>query len=512
MTGRLTAAMLLVGSVANGAGLYGVWYSTDPGTLTLPYLTGGQVDVQWSDLQTGPSTYNWTPLDTAMSSANVQIFTVQVDGGTKPSFLFQQVPYTPNWGNTQSNDPLGVLMYWHPTYITVYTGFLAALAAHLNASPYRANILGIRMNFNAVGTEQIDVPAANQKASTWTVPPGVTNGPDWTIAISQTYQATVIDAYVSSFGIAPTSIHVFARVTLDPAILTRHATGQAAGFTYADYFQQGKLYLFFTGGAPEFPLYQDVASLYSMYSTYLLPGLTTGYCEPVSDAWGVTGDPSNPLPHSITPPQWNYWRLLADLALGVSDIALYGADLQVANSAVHDGHNVGADYQSEFNLAFRFAASYAGYHADPVNSPGAWVAFRQSTTAFPASASAYAQLTDFTRFLTLVNPQETVGLDARKDGTPVPFVVNKTLASEQSIGPYNSRFGAWARSIPAGHIAELQLDSVFRTTINSLNPELRSTLLIWTMSPTRHLQLRSVHKLSPRFCITPVCGRLSPSP
>lgn len=403
-----------------------------------------------------------------MSSAGVRVFTVQVDGGTKPAFLFSLVPYTPNYGNTQANDPLGVLMYWHPTYIHTYTDFLSALASHLNTSPYRVNILGIRMNFNAVGTEQIAVPTANQKASTWTVPPGVTNGPDWTLAISQDYQATVIDAHVAGFGTDPSSTRVFARVTIDSAILTHQATGQPAGFAYSDYFKQAKLGLFFTGGAPELPSFQDVASIYSFDSTYLIPGLTTGYSEPVSDAWGVTGSPANPLPHSITPPQWNYWRILADLTLGMSDIALYGVDVLVATTGVHYGHDVGADYQAEFDAAFRFAARYAGFHADPVNSPGAWIAFRQTTTNIPASAPDYRKLTDYRRFITLLNPQDTIGLDARSDGTPVPVIANKTVAGEQSIGPYYSRFGAWARAIPDGHVAQLQLDATFRNTVNQL--------------------------------------------
>jgi hypothetical protein len=459
---RLASGLLLCELLARASGLYAVWYSNSPGTLSLPYLSGSQVVVNWGSLQTGPSTYDWTPLDSAMA-AETRIFTVQVNGAMKPAFLFNLVPRTPNWGNTQAGDPLGILMYWHPVYMGAYTNFLAALASHLSASPYRSNILGLRMNFNAVGTEQIDVPAANRRASTWIVPPGASNGPDWTAEISQNYEKTVIDAHIAGFGAIP----VFARITLDPAILTQQATDQPGGFTYADYFKQSKLGLLYTGGAPEIPLFQSVATLYAMYVDYLEPGLTVGYTEPVSDAWGVAGNPASPLPHWSTPPQWNYWRLLSDLALGVSDIALYGEDLTVALAATHLGRNVGSDYQLEFDQAFQFAARHAGYHADPQNAPGAWIAFRESITNYPRSA--YRQLTDYKRFLTLLNPQNTVGLDARRDGVAVPLVANRTAVNEQSIGPYNSRFGAWARSLPAGATAELQLDSNFADSVNNLS-------------------------------------------
>jgi uncharacterized protein (TIGR03437 family) len=44
-------------------------------------------------------------------------------------------------------------------------------------------------------------------------------------------------------------------------------------------------------------------------------------------------------------------------------------------------------------------------------------------------------------------------------------VANRTAANEQSIGPYASRFGSWARSLPAGRTMELQLDGVFAASV-----------------------------------------------
>lgn len=49
--------------------------------------------------------------------------------------------------------------------------------------------------------------------------------------------------------------------------------------------------MMFTGGAPEFPQFQNVQGIYSMYVNYAMPGYSLAYCEPVSDAWGAAGVP-----------------------------------------------------------------------------------------------------------------------------------------------------------------------------------------------------------------------------
>ncbi len=169
-------------------------------------MSGGQVMVQWKDLQTGPSTYTWDKLDSILASNAGHSFSVQVNGNSKPAFLFSMVPYTANWGDSSAADSQ-LLMYWHPAFVGTYTAFVAALADHLKTSPYRSSFLGVRMNFNPIGTEHMTVPPANQKASTWTVPNGVSNGPDWSTEISRDYELrVVIDAFIAGFGTAHSSI------------------------------------------------------------------------------------------------------------------------------------------------------------------------------------------------------------------------------------------------------------------------------------------------------------------
>jgi len=464
--------VLILGHRAQAAGLYLTSYTDSTRqTSAMPYISGIHADLQWGDLQSGPGTYTWGPLDSTMAANAGQKFELVVRGNLKPAFLFDVVPYTANWGDSSVEDPQGILMYWHPTFISTYTTFISALAAHLSASPYQSLILGIDQEYSGIGEEHLDVPAANQKASTWTVPPGVTNGPDWTVAIKESYQMTVVDTFVSSFK----TIQIMGRNDLDSTVLNHQATGQPSGFTYSDYFRNGTWYVLQTGSEME-PEGPNTASEYDLYFQYALPGYTVGYTIPYADAWGYISSTAPPDTRLFSPPQWNYWRLLSDLNMGVSDLALYADDVTVAQSATHYGNPVGSDYQTEFDQSFQFAARYAGHHIDPASAPGAWIAFRQSITNF--SPSDYNQVTDYRRFMTLLNPQDTVGLDARKDGSPVPLVANRTVAGEQSIGPYNSRFGAWARSISSGHTAELQLDSMFAASVNAISgAEVRVTYL-----------------------------------
>ena len=294
------------------------------------------------------------------------------------------------------------------------------------------------------------------------------NGPDWTTTVEYNYEAAVIDAFFKAFGTGLSAIPVFLRATTDAPVLTRQATGQPAGFTYESYWRQGMLYMFHTTAQIE-PPNDWTANEDSMFLNYALPGYTVGYAEPQADSWGSygAGTGAPPAAHWCSPPQSNYWRLLSDLNMGVSDIALYGDDLTVAYSATHQGANVGSDYQSEFDQAFRFARKYALNPTDAVGSPGAWIAFRQTITNVSPS-NFDSRVTDYKRFITLLNPQETTGLDARRDGTPTPVVANRTDSGDYTIGPYNQRFGAWARKIPAGNTAELQLDPAFLASVNGV--------------------------------------------
>ncbi|MCC2687083.1 MAG: hypothetical protein K0R75_3982 [Paenibacillaceae bacterium] len=187
---------------ANPNGIYALWYdNNNSDVFNLPYVKGGQISVQWGDLQTGPDTYNWAPLDAGLAEAakDHRIVSVQANGNNKPAYLFDNVPYTSNWGEVQVRDKRGVLMYWHPIFEKAYLEFIAHFADHLNHSPYRSTILGVRQNFNAVGTEKLPVPKDKQPLSAWTIPAGDKEASAWTKKAQLDYQKKVLDAFVNGF-------------------------------------------------------------------------------------------------------------------------------------------------------------------------------------------------------------------------------------------------------------------------------------------------------------------------
>lgn len=64
------------------------------------------------------------------------------------------------------------------------------------------------------------------------------------------------------------------------------------------------------------------------------------------------------------PVSWNWWRLLLGLHKGVAFVAVYGDDL------------VRAETGPEYEVAFDWVTTYAGWLDHPRASPGAWIALR----------------------------------------------------------------------------------------------------------------------------------------
>jgi hypothetical protein len=333
----------------------------------------------------------------------------------------------------QVHDPQGTLMYWHPAFERAYANFLRAYAAFLKQSPYRESLLGVRQNFNALGTEHWQVPVGKIALSNWRVPPGASAGQPFTEALGRAYQSHVLALFAKEF--AP-EIRVFVRNNIHPDLRR----------SFAADFQEGRLCWFHTSS--EIEPREISAGWYRVFLDDCLTGKTLAYAEPWASAWGhhdVITDP-----RWCSPPQWNYWRLLCDLHCGVSFIACYGNDLEVARSGRYFNGNESfidvAQFKNEFDAAFRFAAKYAGYHASPQVSPGAWVAFREGEV-----------LTGDYSFLMQRQPDRT--------------------REVKKAGPDEQRFGAWARLLPRNQMMHLVLDDAFAASLATQTAELRVTYL-----------------------------------
>jgi hypothetical protein len=348
----LPVALAAAASPQDQGRLFGVWYAGSPDVVAqLPYLRGGQAVVQWSAVQPSPDTFNFTPLDAAVSTAISSLpagrdprFTIQINGNTHPRFLFEHVPFIPSdnsWSaENQDHCPEGlfpvpagtkscVLQFWHPYFVDQYTKLVKALAAHLAAADYAPQLLGVRQNFDAVGTEGVGIPFALRNSSLWVVPAGVLpalpfDGTPGMAGTRLNYTRTVFAAHVDSFVGGP--VRLLARNNLDQAIRDAAIAGPAAARfgvkTYGELMSTGRVGWFHTssemeprsygthGGPGDSPQYETFRSDCAR---------TVCYAEPWADAWGWHGKKDA---RWCTPPQWIYWRLLSDLQMGVSNIAL----------------------------------------------------------------------------------------------------------------------------------------------------------------------------------------------
>jgi hypothetical protein len=426
-------------SGVENSGIYAIWYG-DESIFNLPTVIGGQVVVQWRDIESSRRVYDFSVINAKILELRTlgKVATLQVNGNRKPDYLFDEVPWVTEKLSHQVQDPKGSLMYWHSAYISAYKDLLKALGEYLNDNG--TLFLGIRLNFNSFGTEHSHLPDPYYKiAYNWNYPETVQTGVDWTTSIMNSYESEVIQTYIKE--IAPYT-KVFVRNNID--INTDP--------DFEKYFNEGTLSLFHTSSESE-PRTGNTERQYLNFYNYCRSGKTSAYAESWASSLGHHGGKTDDRVESM--PQWFYWRLLLDLHCGVSQIAVYGRDLEVALKGVyldyHDDAVKGTNYQKEFNESLKFASKYAGYHASPKISPGAWVAFRgnnivRNVNGYSEKVRTLHHFTDDYDFLMKRLPDNSV---------PVEL-----------IGSKDSRYGSWARKIPQGQSIILEPDSLFLESLS----------------------------------------------
>ncbi len=406
------------------SGIYAIWFGRWPELLNLPFVKGGQVFVQWADLERAPGKYDFSPLDAQLKRYHDmgRKATVQVNGNRKPAYLYEIIAVYPERLSVQVADKQGVLQYWDPLYIDAYRRFVLAYGEHLRNCPYRDACLGVRLNFNAIGTEHGWLAREQRALEKWRpAPNGHRYDVEWTPEIFHQYQRAVVETFVEAF--LP-EVRVFVRNNV--------IRSDILGGRTLRLLKEGKLSLFHTSSEVQ-PRSKGVQAQYEAFLKYCRTGLTTAYAESWADAEGRHGGLVDARPFS--PCQWNYWRLLVDLHCGVSFIAVYGSDLKRAG-------------EPEFRAAFEFAARYAGYHASPESAPGAWVALREGDWLKG----------DYTFLMSRA--------EGSAPGEPLT-----------SVGPKDQRFGAWARAVGEGEEVRFVLDPRFAQSVEGKPCRLRVVYL-----------------------------------
>lgn len=433
-------------------GVYVIWLGNGPDYdpdvfYGQPYIRGGQIVLQWADVHPGPAQYDFSEIDARLADlARRNLYTtIQINGNDKPDWLFGVVPYVKEKLSVQVGDKQGTLMYWHPAHRDAYLGMLEAFAAHMAKSPHKDTLLGIRMNFNANGTEHHAIPQECQGPEAWILPQGMNRSTlvRWTLAVGEAYLKAVTDTYVALFR--DSGIRVF----------VRNGISEEQEETYRPLFESGALSWFHTSSEAE-PRSGGTEFRYRRFYDDCRSGKTIAYAEPWASAWGHHGGLTDD--RWCSPPQWNYWRVLLDLHCGVACVAIYANDMRVAVDGVYRTGGInykdeGDGYREEFRAAFDFAAKYAGYHASPEQSPGAWVAFRENDTVRAAN-----DIPEERRRLEFFNTDyDFLMRRLPGDASRGQDVVN--------VGPDSERFGAWARVLPAGETMRLALDPRFAASM-----------------------------------------------
>lgn len=429
------------------AGIYVIWYPQDQADKYLgqPYVVGGQIMQQWAQVEPSRGEYDFSSIDEALADFNRRGLgtTLQINGNRKPAWLYDAVP---SIGEKLSVQVSGdrTLMYWHDTHREAYLSMLRALGEHMKRSPHRNALLGVRLNFNAFGTEHHSVSPEYRDPAVWDFPEGVSreSAVEWTRDVGDEYIAAVVDTYIESLdGVC--------------RIFVRNGVPVEVEEAYRDRFEDGTLSWFHTSSEAE-PRALHTEWRYLRFHGDCRSGKTTAYAEPWASCWGHHGGQTDD--RWCSPPQWMYWRVLSDLHCGVSYIALYATDMRVAVEGTY--HCAGQTWiendtvaQREFQAAIDFASKYAGYHALPRISPGAWVAFRENAVVRAENGMSEKQRTlteltgDYDFLMRRLPGDRSVGQD----------VVN--------IGPDDQRFGAWARKLPSGDAMRFEIDERFTRSL-----------------------------------------------
>ena len=429
-------------------GFYLLWSQEKPDAeqiLGLPFMTGGQIVLQWGEVEPARGRYDFSAIDAALARfAKLDKWTtLQVNGNLKPAWLFDAVPHVKEKLSEQVRDTAGTLMFWHPVFQDAYLAMLGALAQHLQASPHRARLLGLRLNFNAIGTEHFAVPPELREPGGWIWPAGAKR--EGGAALSPAVQEAYIDRVVAAYD----------RLFADWAtVFVRNNISDELRAKYADKFARGRLAFFHTSSEAE-PRSAGLERQYGAFYDFCRSGQTVGYAEPWASAWGEHGGMIDV--RWCSPAQWNYWTMLLNLHCGVSFIGEYYVNLHYAVSGQHGrdtAANPRTDGPREFMAAYEWGGRYVGRHNRPAESPGAWVAFRENPRAKADNPKVLAKGRTLQRFT-----GDYTWLAARVGGSDGSIGVGP-------VGPPEQRYGAFARKYPPGRSARVRLDPEF---VHSLN-------------------------------------------
>jgi len=314
------------------------------------------------------------------------------------------------------------LMYWHPLFVSSYLNLIDACADFVRKieKSHGGLIAYVRMNFNAVGTEQMTPPKGSRARdmSTWFAPPGCVSNCSavdlpWSTAGDMQYRQRILDQHVSSF------------VSLKKLLLRNNIVEDLDVTYLKPDIEKHALGFYQTGAAMEQDQVFNQSWRYSPYLEWCLPGTTYGFAEQAG-FWQYTAKwPLHPSDKNVgvfSKAQFAYWMMLSNLHNGVAASGLHFDPTMYSPEHKEEVDHVPLN-DTRYIDAYRFYDAYAGYHAHPDSAPGAWTAFRGKGDNFPAG--------DYSFLMQTVSSSSAFDL------------------GQTGIGPASSPFGAWCKALPS---------------------------------------------------------------
>jgi hypothetical protein len=399
----LVAVSLLAASsgLARAAtpGIYQVWGNVGD-VASRPYVKGGQIVVQWKDVETSRGRFDWSGLISQLNTYHAmgKTATVQVNStDAKPAWVWNLIA---RCGTYHSQ---AIPQYWDPLYLTLQQELVSSLAAAIRGYAHPDTVTLVRASPNAIGTELTLLPAgANCTPTTG----GHIDATAWSKDLAHTYFRNVMGVYRNA--LTP-DIHV--------ALRTEAFVTDGAPLTWLG---QNDAWIMGTASDIDPNPTRDAFDVFAR--KYDMAGRTEGYWEPI------------PYSGKRNLVSWNYWRILLELDKGVSYIAVYGDQVR------HGG-------KGQYRAAFNFANRYAGSAATPATAPGAFIALKQGTGRTAGN---------FNRFMSQYRPKLTstalssdqgrnmIGPGAQRFGRYARRITGGTSRSRMSFR-LNSTFAAGVR-------------------------------------------------------------------
>lgn len=423
------------------AGVYSVWDGEvrNVNLADYPYLKGIHLYAKWSELQpTGPlGEIDCGLLITKFeqkTNGNQQTRAFLQVNAHWPDWIFDYVAIS-QWEKREQRIP----QFWNPAYIGFYKSFIAKLGDCVSTLPFKDRIVLVRAQFNAYTPESL-APDGHFSYLDYDPPPGATPyATNFTYAIGDDYARQITQAYIDTF--AP--IYVVQK----PFSNTGHDQTIAA-----EYMAMGAgLFMTNNGPSPDGRQVMRAFTQSRQIRAFSEPG-TLGHCanQPADDALRFT-----------------YWSALSALHQGVEFISFYGCDV----------------LDSRYKSIFEFVDRYAGWYREPINSPGAWIAFRDVQN--PAKAWADWLPGNYEYLIHQIEPETTTGLFAyagagnltKSTWTDINEL-NPLSKPVTGLGPKTQPYGVWARKTNA----PIYLD-IDDTLAGSLSSEVKIRV-VWLDSNT----------------------------